>query len=536
MEYKLDKDSQSHSLDETRQLKNYLQNILATVPGSLYWKNKNGVYLGCNTTMVRTANLASPNDIIGKTDAELWPENALSISKNDQQVMQTNNIIQVEETVKIADGTILFFAGVKAPLRDEQGNITGVIGNSIDITELKKTQLALQEAKEKAEAANKAKTEFIDNMRHDTRTPLSCIIGLAKLLEGKENNPEKKDLTRAIINASESLMEFVNEVLDFSLVESNTIPTRKINFNLKQLCNELFTLMNVIATQKRIPLVIDCADDVPEFLVGDRQRLFRILMNLVSNALKFTNEGSVKLIFKINKKTKQKIILDINVCDSGIGIPNEKLDSIFQKFTRLDASYSGTYKGSGLGLSIVKKFVQDLEGKITVKSTLNVGSEFKCLLPFGISTQEKKQIIKKTAKINNKKSQTDITKLRFLIVEDNAIAQLLGKALIIDLGWHVEIASNADEAWHYVNKNYYDMILMDIGLPETDGIKLSKAFRKSGIKSPIVIVTAHKKQDYDELSQCNHITSFIQKPLTKEILQRLVVEHIKTSHNVTVAA
>jgi two-component system aerobic respiration control sensor histidine kinase ArcB len=528
MEKQLSKDIQSSSLEEIRQLKNYLQNILATVPGSLYWKNKNGMYLGCNTTMVRTAGLASPNDIIGKTDAELWPEQASALSKNDKKVMGSGKTIQVQEEVKISDGSTLYFAGVKAPLRDEQGKIIGVIGNSINITELKKTQLALQEAKEKAEAANKAKADFIDNMRHDTRTPLSCVIGLAKLLESKETNSEKKDIARAIINASESLMEFVNEVLDFSVTESGATPLKKSKFNLKQLCHELFTLMNVIATQKEILFAIDYSDTVPEFLLGDRQRLFRILMNLVSNALKFTNKGFVKLTLKINKKIKNKIILDISVIDSGIGIPAEKLDSIFQKFTRLNSSYSGTYKGSGLGLSIVKKFVHDLEGKITVKSTVNMGSEFRCLLPFDPSNQEQKHTIKNKQKTSHDSVEADAINLRFLIVEDNAIAQLLGKALIIDLGWDVEIANDAKEAWQCVSETHYDMILMDIGLPETDGIKLSKAFRKSGIKSPIVIVTAHKQQDYDELSQFNHITAFIQKPLTKEILQALAAKHIKT--------
>ena len=510
--------------------------ILLHTTGNLYWKDTNGYYLGCNLEFAKIAKLKSPQEIIGKSDKDLF-SGALSeelikkLFEIDQYVIK-NNVEKVSEETGVDDqGNIAYYLTKKIPLKDDQGNIIGVIGNSINITPRKKEENELRAAKEKAEAANKAKTEFIDNMRHDTRTPLSCIIGLAKLLESKENNPEKKDLTRAIIDASESLMDFVNEVLDFSLTESGATPLRKINFNLKQLCHELFTLMNVIATQKEILFTIDYGDNIPEFLQGDRQRLFRILINLISNALKFTNEGFVKLILKSNKKSKEKITLDISIIDSGIGIPAEKLDSIFQKFTRLNSSYNGIYKGYGLGLSIVRKFVQDLKGTITVKSTVNAGSEFRCLLPFNISPQEENYAIKNKLKTNNNSSKKNVINFRFLIVEDNAIAQLLGKALITDLGWHAEIASDAKEAWQHVNENHYDMILMDIGLPETDGIKLSKAFREVGIKCPIILVTAHKQQDYGELSQDKCITAFIQKPLTQEILKTLVDKHIKARHN-----
>lgn len=362
-----------------------LTQILDSTPGSLYWKDNDGYYLGCNMFMVNTAGLNSPNDIIGKSDFDLWPENAKKIRDNDLKVINTGQTLSLEEKVEVNGGEAMYFASSKVPLKNENGDIIGIVCNSLDITKLKKTEEALKTEKEKAELSNKLKEEFIRNMEHDIRTPFSGVWGLSNILVEKETDPEKKEFLNGIATCAKELLDYCDSVLDFSRIEHGITPVYEKCFDVKKLVESVIKIESAAARHKQLDLSLTQELGTPKLIVGDPFRLKRILLNLVSNAIKFTSEGFVKLSIKVIPKKSEngrRCVIQFTVEDSGVGIQEDKKSIIYEKFVRGTPSNQGVYKGQGLGLSIVKQFVTELDGEIHLESKVGVGSKFILLLPF----------------------------------------------------------------------------------------------------------------------------------------------------------
>ncbi len=381
-----------HKVEKSREqiIAKNLTQIMDCTPGSLYWKDKNGRYLGCNMFMVKTSGLSSPNDIIGKTDFDLWPDNAHRIRENDLQVMQSGQAFSLEEKVELQNDDIIYFASSKVPLKDEHGDIIGIICNSLDITKLKKTEAELKAAKEKAEQSNKAKSVFIQNMEHDIRTPFNGVWGFANILAELETDPEKKEFLSSIATCAKELLDYCDSILDFSRVEHGATPIFEKSFNVKELIDSVLKIESIAAKHKKLAFSINQSDNLPQVLIGDPYRLKRILLNLVSNAIKFTKDGSITMSVIMNSKNLEKrlCVLKFIIEDTGIGIPEDKQSVIFEKFTRGTPSNQGIYKGQGLGLRIVKQFVTELDGDIHLTSTINKGTTFTFLLPFKLPLAE----------------------------------------------------------------------------------------------------------------------------------------------------
>jgi two-component system aerobic respiration control sensor histidine kinase ArcB len=357
-------------------LKNCLDTIIDNVPGSVYWKNKEGVYLGCNNAFVRKARLVSKCDVIGKTDNELWPDYANELCERDREVITLNKTIESEETVKINDTEIFYFLSIKTPLTDNNDTVIGVVGNSLDVTEIVL-------AKKKAEEASKIKSQFLLNMQHDIKTPISHIIGLTNILRTSETIPKQsKEYLNYIYVSSKSLMDLMTDILHFSDMESEEMPKREWKFNLKEIIKKTIDLNAIAVQQKGLEILIEYDDAVSYNLIGDRNRLQRIFLNLFGNAIKFTNKGSIKISTRVVKMLKNsRIILELNVEDTGIGIAEDQYEVIFDRFTRLSPSSCNQYPGSGLGLWMVKKFIEDMNGEVSVTSKVGVGSKFSCVFP-----------------------------------------------------------------------------------------------------------------------------------------------------------
>jgi two-component system aerobic respiration control sensor histidine kinase ArcB len=349
-------------------LKNCLDTIVDNIPGSVYWKNKQGIYLGCNSALVRKAKLTSKEEVIGKTDNELWPDYAEELCQRDEEVMALNKTVESQEIIKLNADESSYFLSMKTPLTDQQNNVIGVVGNSLDISEI-------VFARQKAEQANNIKSQFLLNMQHDIKTPISHIIGLTDILRTSEEIPNKlKEYLNHIHVSSKSLMNLITDILHFSDIESEETPKREWRFNLKEMIQKTIDL-NIIAIQeKNLKIIIEYDNDnaMSYNLIGDRDRLSRIILNLFGNALKFTDKGSIKITTKIVKVlVNGKIILELSVEDTGI----------FDRFTRLTSSSCNQYPGFGLGLSIVKKFIGEMDGEISVSSQVGVGSKFRCVFP-----------------------------------------------------------------------------------------------------------------------------------------------------------
>lgn len=522
-----------------RQL-NTLEHIIAIMPGNVYWINKNNVYLGCNDSQAKLSGLASRNDIIGKRNSDLpWNFKAGSLpsdlDKINSEVMETERAITIEEPATLADGTQVIYLSNKVPLKDKNDEIIGMVGISVDITKLKEIEQALGAAKEAAESANQAKTEFLSNMRHDIRTPLSGIIGFSELLKSASKEAHIKEYADNLVASSHALLHLMDEVLEAVRVSSGEIPLLKRKFNLSQLFEQVIALCKARANEKQLKLTLELDNKLPNFAIGDKIRIYRIALELISNALNFTDDGFVTLIVKLAKQENGKLVIKMTVTDSGMGIPKDKQQDIYVQFKRLTPSYQGIYKGAGLGLYVVKQFIDELSGEIYVESEPHKGTCFTCLIPLQESLLDDASGIDDAAEMEADKPYlaplthqvqsttetiADNTALtRVLVVEDNIIAQSVVKIIMSSMACQVDVASDGDEALTCCKKNPYDLIFMDIGLGDgMDGYDVTRhirSFHDDMKHTPIIALTAHGADENKQRCIEAGMNAVLTKPLTE---------------------
>lgn len=384
----IDITSDEHSKKSNSDLKNYTRYIINNLPHSIFWKNKNSVFLGCNKKFSDSANLASPAEVEGKTDYDMpWgKEYAEKYIKDDQEIMN-NGVAKLdyEEHQTTTSGNKIIVLVSKVPIYDEENRISGILCIYTDITERKQQEEELRLAKESAELANELKHDFIQNMEHDIRTPVAGIYSILSAFSSEEEDPEKKQILTLTFNAAKELLDYCNGILEFSKLESGLVPIVSKKFNLKKLIERIVAIENPPALVKKLQLNAEFSEDTPEIVIGDQSRLQRILINLVSNAIKFTKEGFIKMTVGVVAKQNDKgVILRIIIQDTGIGIPEEKLSVIYEKFSRLHPSNRGVYKGFGLGLPTVKQLMEELGGELDVKSEPGKGTTFALTIPFNL--------------------------------------------------------------------------------------------------------------------------------------------------------
>jgi two-component system, OmpR family, aerobic respiration control sensor histidine kinase ArcB len=362
-------------------------NIIANLPGFIYWKNKESQYMGCNNNLARLSGLNDRTEMVGKTDYDFeWgKERAEQFRAADREVMRDKmtKIYEDRMSVKRSDGHYYYIRTEKMPLYEE-GKVIGVLAVAFDITDQKILEEKLKEQKEISEQANLAKTEFIRNMEHDIRTPFIGIFGMANILWEQETDPMKKEYLGDITQSAKELLDYCNGILDFSKVSSGLFPLIEKKFNLSDLIENILKMETPAAKIKNLTLTSHLSEELPKIVVGDQYRLCRLLINLVSNAVKFTKEGQISINVELINKTEETFLIRFVIKDTGEGIPLENKNYIFEKFSRLSPSNKGLYKGSGLGLMIVKQFIEEMKGEIDLKSKLGEGTEFICTIPFKI--------------------------------------------------------------------------------------------------------------------------------------------------------
>ncbi|MDB6096961.1 MAG: hypothetical protein JWM09_1239 [Francisellaceae bacterium] len=365
----------------------YLYYIVNNLPHFLFWKDSKGVFLGCNKKFAESANLNSPLDIYGKTDFDMpWLEYANLYIADDKEIMETGIAkLNYEENQIQNDDSENTMLVSKVPMFNQDNEIIGILGIYTDITVRKEMEKNLQLAKLRAEIASQLKSEFIDNMEHDIRTPFNGIWTLAQILESKETDVEKKEHLGIIVKSAKQLLDYCNNILSFAKFEypNNTIISKK--FNLYLLIESVILMESASAKIKNLKLLFDYSNEVPKYLIGDENRIKRLLINLLSNAIKFTQEGYVNISVKKAKLvSSRKVIIYLIIEDTGIGIPYNKKNLIYEKFMRNTPSAQGLYKGFGLGLPLVKKIIEELEGEIELESELGKGTIFTCIIPLGV--------------------------------------------------------------------------------------------------------------------------------------------------------
>lgn len=404
------------------------------------------------------------------------------------------------------------------PILDEHGNVEKIISIDSDITWQKK--------------AEKVKEQFLTNMSHEIRTPMNAIIGFTNLLLKSQHNKDSTQYLKAIKASGENLLVIINDILDYSKLESGKATFESIDFSLSQLIIMFVELMLPKAEEKSIKLSTEIDKHIPEFLIGDPTRLTQILINLVGNAIKFTNKGEVKVHVTSLNENGNEIELNFSVSDTGIGIPEESLTKIFESFTQASNDTTRKYGGTGLGLSITKQLIELQGGTISVNSVINEGSNFEFKLKF----QKYFKSHRAVSVINEEYAEEFPLKgVRVLLVEDNSFNQILAAKILEN--WHciVEIASNGKIAVEKAEENQFDIILMDIQLPEMDGYEATHYIRNR-ISSPkcnvpIIAMTAHAF--ISEIDKCLNagMNDYISKPFNETILQSKMFKALQNSYD-----
>ena len=363
----------------------FLKNITHALPGFIFWKDQHSVYLGCNLNYAKLVGLRSCEEIIGKTDHELnWQptgHSAEEFIQGDQDTLNGHPITNQEETLVLPDGKKRVTLVSKLPIIDDHHQVLGIVGYFSDITALKQKERELRQAKQQADAANQAKSAFITNISHDMRTPLSGIIGMAQQLAERLHHESDKIIAQDLIQSSQVLLNLLNQVIEFSRHEAGDLPVYEKRFNLQELVDHIVRLVKPSIQEKNLDFHIEYDAKIPSTLIGDPVRIQRILLNLVSNAIKFTAQGSVVLRLRLIQRRHRRLVIQFEVQDTGIGIPPDKQTLIFTRFERLHPAYQGRYPGFGLGLALVKQFITELDGEISVTSVENQGTSFTLLVP-----------------------------------------------------------------------------------------------------------------------------------------------------------
>lgn len=398
--------------------------------------------------------------------------------------------------------------------------VTAVI---IDITDKIKNIAELEQAKIVAESADKAKMVFLSNMSHEIRTPMNAIMGIADIMLDEQIDENQKDNLNIIKRSAENLVIIINDILDISKIEAGKIEFEKIEFSLPHLLEQVYKTFQFKAEKKGVTLTYLLESQVPPIIIGDPTRMSQILINLVGNAIKFTHNGFVKLYVHTLNKNEKTVTLQFNVIDSGVGIAQDKLETIFESFSQENIKVTRKYGGTGLGLTISKRLCELQGGNISVSSKVGQGSTFAVQIPFEYSNR---------IEISNKSKNNlkDLKGLKILVVEDNQINQILAKQLLTK--WHIEVdmADNGLIALEKLKLKKYDLILMDLQMPEMDGYETTIAIRSGQINSidkniPIIALTADAFAETKKQALLTGMNDFVTKPFKQDELFLKISKH-----------
>lgn len=384
---------------------------------------------------------------------------------------------------------------------------------------LKEKNKELQIAKENAERASKSRSEFLSTVSHELRTPLNAINGITHLLLEEKPKKTQLDYLTSLQFSGNYLLTFINEILEINRIESSTVEAENINFNLKRLLANIQQSLKELASNNNNRYLIEIDDAIPDNLIGDPTKLSQIFMNLINNALKFTKNGEVKVIAKLNSLNKESASVYFEVLDTGIGIPEDKLETVFDSFSQGSIEINRKYGGTGLGLNIVKKLINILGGKIKLQSKVDCGSTFSFDLNFKLGTEMAVAVTKQY-------DESLLANKKILLVEDNKINQMITKKMLEHKKMICEVIENGEDAIENVKDHKYDLILMDVHLPGINGTIATEAIRKFDGHTPIIALTAISLDENREMLLSYGMNDVITKPFDPNNFYKVIAQNI----------
>ena len=490
-----------------------LQALMDSIPDSIYFKDLESRFIRINPAAAKWYGVEDPDEVIGKSDFELFTqEHAQPAYDDEQEIIRTGTpILHKEEKETWPDGRVTWVDTSKMPLHDENGQIIGTFGISRDITAAKIAERELRAAKETAEAASRAKSEFVANMSHELRTPMNAIIGMSELTLDTPLDPAQRDYISTVLDAAVTLMGLLNDILDFSKIEAGKVELDPAPFDIRDCLGNMMKTLAVRAHGKGLELALSIDQSVPQAFVADSGRLRQVLVNLVGNAIKFTEEGEVVVEVAAQPHGDTQSHLQFVVRDTGIGIPADKLKVVFEEFEQVDKSTTRRYGGTGLGLAISSRIAELMGGRISVTSTVDRGSTFSFEVTLPIYTG---------GAIEKRWADPDkLRRVRTLIVDDNATNRRILEDMLSN--WSIEAVSVADgqsaldilEQAHQ-SARPFGLVLSDVNMPDFDGFRLVESMQRheafAGI--PVILLTSGVRSDDQARCEDLKVAAHLMKP------------------------
>jgi PAS domain S-box-containing protein len=519
----------------------FIATILDTTPDLIFRVDLNSHFTEYNAGMEKNFNIRR-RDILGKdaTALGVHPDLAAQYMVMDQQVFNEKQTVVFEEIIPSFDGKLQLFETIKTPIIKD-GKVIGLVGMARNITMRKKAEVEAQRASEAAKNALEAKSRFIANMNHEMRTPMNAIVGLTGLMLEEEVPVNIKERLKKIIAAGKSLMELINNVLDISNVEAGSMELTPVQYNIADMLNDIITLNKVLVADKPVAFTLDIGEDLPSSLFGDNLRVEQIFNNLLSNAFKYTKEGLVTLGVNC-QRDGYAVWTSFYIRDTGIGIQEADLAKLFTDYNQVDTKASRENDGSGFGLTITKKFVEMMDGEISVESEFGKGTTFRGRIrqgfvtdtPIGRETAESLRLFRYGEKKKQAKTvRPDLSYARVLVVDDfpvnlDVVAGMLRKYKI-----PVDCVSNGRDAVDRISAQTpaYDAIFMDHMMPGMDGIEATREIRALGTeyarKVPIIALTANAVAGAEQMFLTNGFNAFLSKPLNMVSLDSVIQQWVR---------
>lgn len=503
-----------------------LEQVINSTPSHIFWKDRNSIYLGCNRVFAQSAGLAETEQIVGMSDFDLpWRNRAEAYRRDDREVMESGiPRIGYEEQVIDNRGAELWARTNKVPLFDINGKVFGVLGTFEDITVQKRTESELLAAKEQAEAANRAKSQFLANMSHEIRTPMNGVVGFTNLLAKTVLDREQMEYVEIIRSSVSNLLVIINDILDFSRIESGKVAIQKLPFDVRECVAEVLSLFRQTARERGIALNVHIDSDVPRGIMGDPVRIRQVLVNLVSNAVKFTAAGAVTVTISVVEQRQDEVLLRLSVIDTGIGISDHHIATIFEPFVQFDSLPKAGQPGTGLGLAITRKLLDQMGGSLDVSSEPDSGSIFWAELP-----AEPCAIACQSCSDTHNELRSSYEGKSVLVVDDNDINRRLMRVLLGRRGVAVSEAKDGSEAVAAVERHRFDLILMDVRMPGMNGIEATVRIRNmehGRYRIPVIALTAHALPEERAAFIRAGMDDCLTKPVMEEQLDALLGEWI----------
>ena len=574
--------SHRNALEALRESEQRQADIIDFLPDATFAVNRDGAVIAWNRAIEDMTGV-SKDEMIGKDNyayaipfyGKRQPILIDYIFKNKKEIDDRYYLILRKGDQLIAETLMpelngrknVFLWGIASPLYDSSGSIVGAIESIRDISrykkaekELKKANLQLETATDhaktmaiKAEQANAAKSEFLANMSHEIRTPLNGVIGMIGLLMDMSLNEQQHEYAKLACDSGEALLSLINDILDFSKIEANKMNLEIMDFDLRSALKDTSDFLAIGAHGKGLDFVCKVEPDVPKILRGDPGRLREILVNLGSNAVKFTEKGEIAIHVRMMKADENAVKLCFSVKDTGIGIPDDRKEILFTPFTQADGSTRRKYGGTGLGLAISRQLVELMGGRIGVKSVEKKGSTFWFTAAFERPSERPEkpsEMIKSSdaplhemvmsggsaeiPAVPSATAQSIKRKMRILLAEDNPVNQKVALAMLRNMGHQADAVANGKEAVNALESIPYDLVLMDCHMPEMDGFEATRIIRQLGSKTlnsriPIIALTASALKEDRERCFRSGMSDFIAKPVLKKDLAKMVSKWMRVT-------